>query len=162
MAYFPDLSTKCSFESGPEVRAIGWLSAEHAFTQGTVSPEFFTRLAEHVTTAWQPVVTFGMHGCEFCSLAVAGAPRFPRFARLSCANVWIPAPGRVYVAPGMILHYVADHGYAPPAEFIAAVFACPPQGSREYFTLLHSLPVWWAQVMTDWSLEEAFKDAQGG
>jgi hypothetical protein len=47
MTYYPDLSTECFFEEGPEVRAIGWLSADYAFSQGAVSPEFFARLEEH-------------------------------------------------------------------------------------------------------------------
>ena len=159
MTYYPDLSTECYFESGPEVRAIGWLSAAHTFNQGTVSPDFFTRLVEHVTTAWFPAVAMGVHGCEFCSLPTARGLKFSRYARLSSENVWIPAPGVVYVAPAMILHYVAEHGYAPPEEFVAAVLVCPPQGSREYFTLLHGLRTWWAQMQGDKSVEDAFKAA---
>ena len=146
MTYYPDLSTECYFESGPEVRAIGWLSADHAFSQGAVSPEFFARLEEHVTTAWFPVATMGWHACEFCSLPTARGLKFSRYARLGSGNLWIPTASVVYVAPAMILHYIAEHGYAPPEEFIAAVLDCPPQGSREYLTLLHGLPTWWTQM----------------
>jgi len=32
----------------------------------------------------------------------------------------------------MILHYVKEHGYLPPADFVEAVMACPIPGSDEY------------------------------
>jgi len=55
----------------------------------------------------------------------------PRRA-LGFSNVFVPGEGRLYVAPSLILHYIAEHGYAPPQEFQAAVLACPPMGSAEY------------------------------
>jgi hypothetical protein len=51
-------------------------------------------------------------------------------------NLYVPTPERVYVAPAMILHYVADHQYRPPDEFVLALEACPPQGSPEYLALI--------------------------
>jgi hypothetical protein len=36
------------------------------------------------------------------------------------------ADGRVYAAPSLVLHYVRDHGYGPPAEFVAAVLCGAP------------------------------------
>jgi hypothetical protein len=35
--WYPDLSTTCQIARGPSVRAVGWLSAEHEFTKGTVA-----------------------------------------------------------------------------------------------------------------------------
>jgi hypothetical protein len=32
----------------------------------------------------------------------------------------------------MIAHYVTEHGYLPPPEFVAAVMACPLPGTEEY------------------------------
>jgi len=57
----------------------------------------------------------------------------------------------------MILHYVAEHGYAPPEEFITAVLACPPQGSREYLRLLHGLRTWWSHMLGSKSVEDVLK-----
>ena len=36
------------------------------------------------------------------------------------------ATGRVYAAPTLIWHYVTEHGYRPPDEFIDAVLADDP------------------------------------
>ena len=33
--------------------------------------------------------------------------------------------GTTYVAPVLILHYVAEHGYLPPKEFVDAVCVIP-------------------------------------
>ena len=39
-------------------------------------------------------------------------------------ELWVDRPGGGhYVAPSLIAHYVRDHGYAPPAEYVDAVMA---------------------------------------
>jgi hypothetical protein len=47
-------------------------------------------------------------------------------------NLLIPGVGVVYAAPAGFLHYIKEHSYLPPAEFIRAVEACPPYGSDAY------------------------------
>lgn len=54
----------------------------------------------------------------------------------------------LFVAPGMIAHYVEHHGYAPPAEFVAAVMTSPP-GTAAYGTLVERF----RQVHKQWSDE---------
>src|SRR5262245_15247960 len=51
-------------------------------------------------------------------------------------NLYVPTPECEYVAPAMILHYVLDHRYRPPDEFLSALEACPSQGSPEYLALI--------------------------
>ena len=47
----------------------------------------------------------------------------------------------------MIVHYIEQHGYSPPAEFVSAVLRCPLPDTEEYQTLtepfwhLHQSPV---------------------
>jgi len=36
----------------------------------------------------------------------------------------------------MVFHYVIEHRYRPPDEFIAALEQCPPQGSPEFLPLI--------------------------
>ena len=48
----------------------------------------------------------------------------------------IPSTSCVYLAPELVVHYVEEHAYAPPAEFIDAVIACPEQSSEAYVALL--------------------------
>ncbi len=41
-----------------------------------------------------------------------------------CINAFgdlIPSEGCVYACPGLILHYVEEHGYVPPEYFVRAV-----------------------------------------
>jgi SAM-dependent methyltransferase len=57
--------------------------------------------------------------------------------------VWIPTKTLKYVAPELIVHYIEAHSYLPPQEFITAVMACPPQGSKAFFKLLSGFENWW-------------------
>jgi len=50
--------------------------------------------------------------------------------------VIIPSTTCLYLAPELIVHYAEEHAYAPPAEFIEAVLACPEQSSDAYVALL--------------------------
>ena len=51
----------------------------------------------------------GCHSCDFCGKA------------LGFGSFGVPAGDKLYYAPDMIAHYVEQHDYDPPAEFIAAV-----------------------------------------
>ena len=62
----------------------------------------------------------GFHSCEFCENA------------LGVRNLGVPAGDVLFVAPEMVCHYVEQHGYLPPAEFVAAVLASPLPGTPQY------------------------------
>lgn len=39
-------------------------------------------------------------------------------------EIWVERPdGGHYVSPPLIVHFVSDHEYAPPAEYVNAVMA---------------------------------------
>jgi hypothetical protein len=137
--FFPDLSTECQVDKGDHVRAVGWLSKEHPFPTGPVPPEFLPILWSHIDSVWMPVAMAGPHFCEFCPEPREGEGRIG-----GSRNLWIPSASAVYVAPELVAHYVQDHGYRPPDEFIAAVLACPPQDSPAFHQLLAQFPRWWA------------------
>jgi hypothetical protein len=139
--FYPDLSTECQVDRGEHVRAVGWLSKDHPFPTGTVSPEFLAALRSHLRAAWQPVYLMGPHFCEFCP-----KPK-PREGRVGGSrNLWIPAVSVVYVAPELVAHYVEAHGYRPPDEFISAVLACPEQDTPAFHQLLGRFPRWGESV----------------
>lgn len=125
--FIEDLSTDAYFARGPNVRAVGWLEAGHPHQQGPVPDEFLARLKEHVAKAYQPMVFWGFHECSLCSDSQR---------RTGDSNLLIPTAQLLYVAPEMIVHYIEDHGYRPPLEFIDAVTACPEQESPRYTALL--------------------------
>lgn len=58
----------------------------------------------------------GFHACEFCD-AVSVTKN--KFNHLSTGDVNLTfANGHRWVMPDMILHYLADHDWLPPQEFI--------------------------------------------
>lgn len=75
----------------------------------------------------------GLHFCTFCNrkedfianeeveevfAEVEGRPKL----RLGSAEVWVPgSESVVFCAPNLVIHYIRDHGYKPPQEFIDAV-----------------------------------------
>lgn len=131
--YYADLSQECQLGRGPDIRAVGWLDHQHPYTRGAVPKDFLETLTQHVHTAWQPVVSWGIHACELCQGKTLGTG----------SNVWIPTSRVVYIAPAMITHYIEVHGYQPPDEFVAAVMACPAQDSVEYRQAIQSYLYHW-------------------
>src|SRR5262249_39120956 len=124
-------------DAGGHVRAIGWLSSKHPFTEGEVPAEFLARLKEFArrwpssTGALGWSIFWGLHQCELCH----------RF--MAKGNLGVPSGRLLFVAPEMLSHYVEAHRYRPPDEFIAAVMQSPLPGTIKYwaavqpFRLLH-------------------------
>lgn len=126
MTWFPDMACESMVAEGEHVRAVGWLSSSHPYTRRRVSLAFvaklrdFVRLADESTMSLYFGVSAGFHLCEFCRKCRDGR------------NFGVPAGEVLFVAPAMIGHYVEQHKYAPPPEFIAAVSASPLPGTPEY------------------------------
>ena len=80
----------------------------------------FVRLVSHCTKALHWGYFMSYHTCEFCGKAHG------------IKNIGVPAGCLLFVAPEMIAHYIEQHGYAPPAEFVAAVMGSPLPDSPEY------------------------------
>jgi hypothetical protein len=116
MAFFEDLSPYCYRHPEREQAGtvnIGWLEAAHPFSAGETSVEFQDKLKQICLT---PVnQTRGFHSCGFCH----GRDR-PQ----GSAEIRVQGVNKVYVAPSLVHHYVVQHGYKPPQEFIEAVLAC--------------------------------------
>jgi hypothetical protein len=51
----------------------------------------------------------------------------------------VPGDAKIYLAPELILHYIDQHGYAPPSEFQQAVLDCPTMRSIEYLRAISEL-----------------------
>jgi hypothetical protein len=132
--YIPDLA--CRYynrkKSDNQVTAIGWLEGDQPFTHGIVSATIFEKLVAVCRTDHMVGMYMGYHECTICpkqEIQYYEGMEFP----LGNRNYVIPGQGdTVYHFPDLILHYIRDHGYAPPAEFCAAVEACPDPESAEY------------------------------
>ncbi len=136
MTWFQD-GSPCKYFRGltaDRLLSVGWLSSSKPFSEGVIAPT--DRDALEILHD-QPLprgcylrlvsVFCGYHICELCD---DGTPGFH--------NVFVPdlALMRVWVFPGLMLHYIDAHRYRPPRRFITAMRACPKIGSRLYFEQL--------------------------
>jgi len=124
MAYFADLSPYPYIGSaaGEGVLNVGWLSRWHGFPRASVSEEVLARIFELCKSRVNQ--TKGFHSCEFCRTSGWGqlAERDGVQLRLGSAEIRVAGrSGVTYACPDMIYHYVKDHGYGPPQEFIDAL-----------------------------------------
>jgi hypothetical protein len=112
---------------------IGWLDSPHEYPQGQVSKLFLERLWLFCQS---PVnQTRGFHECEFCA-----EPSFGVQLEQGDEQLWLGSAeirvfaldGTAYAAPNMIYHYIVDHHYLPPAEFVQAVVEGPLPDTPEY------------------------------
>jgi hypothetical protein len=124
MAYYPDLSRYQYFSRAinPPSLTIGWLDVTHGFPVGSTDSLFTERLWLYCRNrVW---ATRGYHQCEICS-----EPQWPYIAtrgdqelKLGSAEIRVLGTDNIiYAAPDLIYHYVVDHQYLPPQEFIDAV-----------------------------------------
>jgi len=121
--YFPS--------SHPSIlRAIGWLEGGKPYTRATVEPLMLNKLSEFLKEPWQPLMVLGVHECNLCTVK----------GKYGHRNLFIPADGILFVCPELILHYIEEHGYGPPADFCSAILACPPMNSKAYLKLVE--PIW--------------------
>jgi hypothetical protein len=108
MTFIADFSERVFFPAqqdlGRETRSIGWLG-DHVTNRGTVGPATMEAI-RYFRTAHRRVDPFrGIHVCEICKQAI-GREEF-----------FIDLDGIRYILPQMIIHYIEDHGYAPPSGF---------------------------------------------
>lgn len=128
--YFPDLELlryhtgafRAENWSAP-LLAVGWLEHPNGFSIGVIDDAVISKLKDLVEQSRrQELHTFlGMMHCTFCGAANQLGPG-PIWSQ---ENVFIPGTNAVYVAPGGIVHYIEQHSYCPPSEFLEAVLQCP-------------------------------------
>ena len=121
-----------------DVVNVGWLDFVHDFPQGSATKAFIDRL--WILCRRRIMTMQGFHVCEFCDMPHDKAPTAQRGEEiLSLGFIEIRVfsrSNRVYAAPNLIYHYVVEHHYQPPEEFIQAVLECPLPGSSEYESFL--------------------------
>src|SRR5262252_3924445 len=104
--------------SVPAIVNVGWLAKAEAFPTGESMPGFAERLKLFCE---QPILlTMGYHTCELC-----GRER-------GNGEIRVLGTERFYAAPVLILHYVTQHEYRPPDEFIRTVMEGPLPGTKEF------------------------------
>ena len=126
MAYYPDLTPYRYYPDESDMLNVGWLSRRQPFPRGPVPLAFADELQR---MSQEPVhLTRGSHLCEFCEPPediIAAEPRYREvWEWFRCGNGELHVRGEtgiVYCAPRLVVHYVSEHQYQPPLEFVAAV-----------------------------------------
>jgi len=115
--------------------AVGWLERGDPYTTGECSPLFVEKLnelREQFKSSFPEFSFRGLHVCSVCESDNGGL-------RDSHVNFFIPGKKSIYLAPGRIDHYIHDHAYLPPQEFLEAVLSCPDPRSAPYSAKLNEL-----------------------
>lgn len=127
LMYYDDLSDYCFYLKTPvqQVKNVGWLKKNHSFTKGHVSKIFLEKIAKII------VIHSGVHvnrrrcqnSCELCGCYVPEISVNGISEWLGFSEIWIPSirQGYFFAAPSLIYHYVMEHEYLPPKDFIEAV-----------------------------------------
>lgn len=123
LPYFPELSAYEYNETLFPMRNVGWLSRGREFLQGEAPAWVIEGLVER---AKHPdVVTRGSHRCDVC--ASADEPGSPASDRSGNGEIWLcNEEGEWFAAPTLIVHYITEHHYLPPVEFIDALRGSDP------------------------------------
>jgi hypothetical protein len=136
VSYFPDLAPySYGHYSHPGVLHVGWLDGVHAFPKGYVDRRLVEKLKFLAT---KPVELYrGKHLCEVCvqpeELIKTYFPNRGKLVdpespwakwtaqRSSNGEIRVASGGITYAAPVLIVHYIEEHGYLPPAQFLEAI-----------------------------------------
>lgn len=138
--FYPDLSPynqgSKEFECLNTI-AIGWLDSKFPFPKESPSEIFLKHLLIHCKLPF--LQTRGYHYCELndhklrepVTVGTDGDT-----TRLGSAEIRVIGDRKVYAAPDLIYHYVKDHLYRPPDEFIYSVVNGIQPGEKRYQSLV--------------------------
>lgn len=126
MTYYPDLAIyDYDYHEPPGGLTIGWLEREHDYEIGEPDDEFMAHLLD--LGAFLDHRARGFHHCTLCDVFTepeAASPRTGKEYLLGHAEIRATSSdGVLYVAPNLIIHYIQEHLYMPPPEFVEAVSA---------------------------------------
>ncbi|MFE0099856.1 hypothetical protein [Streptomyces sp. NPDC059009] len=132
MTAYDDMSTyqyaPDTVPSGTVALNVGWLERDTAFQVGETPAGFLESLLR-VTRDYPAAKMRGWHRCSLPhENDEAAYPYRVRLAdvhiALGGAEVRVYTPeGKLLSAPDLVYHYVKDHNYLPPEEFIEAVLS---------------------------------------
>lgn len=139
--YYKDL-TKYSYQKDMlkyvdnEVLNIGWLDYTQDYIKGSPSNEFLEKL---FTLCQNSVLKMrGNHICSFCGEGfkeIVTAEHKGGVAYLGHSEIWIKGSNDViYAAPTLVYHYIIEHSYLPPDEFVEAVLHGEPVNPEPKYT----------------------------
>jgi hypothetical protein len=106
---------------GLTLRAVGWLERP-GFPTGSVSKDCVDALVAALRGGIFLDGYRGVHGCTLCGTGCPEVRWRRRKVALTGHGHYLLQSGQVvYMAPSLLLHYILDHDYRPPDEFVHAV-----------------------------------------
>lgn len=115
MAFFAELSPHSYTPTAElEILNVGWLDEGLPFTVGLTSACFHEaslELCEHPN-----ILHRGAHNCWFCRGKLQDMTGKGQIRIIGNSGTW-------YAAPTLVHHYVTQHNYSPPPDFIEAVLS---------------------------------------
>jgi hypothetical protein len=125
MAYYKDLTPYeyMVINENAKVLNVGWLERGQSFPTGKVDLDCLAIIGVLCKNPF--IKTRGYHKCPFCSSASFGYSVTIDNHTLLLGSSEIRVHGEsgiLYAAPDLIYHYIRDHNYLPPDEFISAVY----------------------------------------
>lgn len=109
------------------VRNVGWLKEGQVFPSGAIEPQLVHRLKQAFVgignfDAEAVLIRGAQHRCEICGASPGMVQVNGKEKRLGASEIWLPeTQERYFAAPSLVIHYIEDHQYLPPVEFIAAI-----------------------------------------
>ena len=106
---------------GLTLRAVGWLERP-GFPTGPTPRDCVEALLAATPGAILSDGSRGVHSCGLCGSSLPEVRWKRRKVGLKGHGHYLVESGQiVYMAPALLLHYILDHAYLPPAEFVRAV-----------------------------------------
>lgn len=131
MSHYSDLTPYNYRHYSEQELNVGWLQKDNEFTTGEVPEGFLDRLKKFEKNRF--FKTRGMHFCEFCQENHSSSDEIRVVSK----------DGKVYASPTLLSHYIDEHNYLPPQEFIDAVVEGPEPGSKDYEQVIALMPTFW-------------------
>lgn len=128
MAYYPDLSPY-EYSSTDEPRKnVGWLDKQHTFDRRPFPSAWGVAMKLELLARNPKNLTRGSHLCDLCTPPpeVRDHESYLEawsFFRQGNGEIHLDGPSGLYAAPALIWHYISEHQYHPPDEFIELVRA---------------------------------------
>jgi len=142
VTYFKDLTPYEYFGRetlNPKPLNIGWLGVEMPFEKGATSREFKDKLLKFCSDEYIVLIARGFHACEFCNLSYEQWHKEQKnrygdkahWASIGDGEIRVLGKSAIYAAPALIYHYVIEHQYKPPDEFIEAILTGKPDSKEQ-------------------------------
>ena len=135
MSYFADLTPYCYVGAEEEnTFNVGWLDVAHQYPTGPTPPEFVEKLA-WLCLNGRVNQTRGFYVCDMCESVEWGFYSVVLYGKkhaLGSAEIRVSGSHGTYAAPDLILHYVVEHRYLPPEDFVQGILNLDKRFSDEW------------------------------